>query len=71
MSPTEIQRMFDICKGCDSLDDLSGECHKFARKLIPHLYVTAGACAFNMKKFVAKKVKVRVGQQKGKSWPTR
>jgi hypothetical protein len=69
MTAVEIQRMFDICKGCDFLDDVSGECWKFERRLIPHLYLTHGACAFNMKKFKVKKVKVRVGQQKGKSWP--
>jgi hypothetical protein len=62
--------MFDICKGCDGLDDVSGECNKFASKVIPHLYVTHGVCAFNMPEVVSKKVKVRVGQQKGRSWPT-
>ena len=59
----------DMCEGCSKAIGPSNLCCS-AFKFPPGMYVRAGKCPLNPPKAVAKKGRVRVGQQKGSSWPT-
>ena len=66
MTPTEIQRMFNICKGCQRLDKVSGECTVYMSGKMPHIVMSWGLCYFNKPEEEISPERKREGQQKTK-----
>ena len=58
----------DMCKGCVKANGPSNLCCS-SFKDYPGHYIRAGVCPLNLPVAVAKKGRIRVGQQKGSSWP--